>query len=60
MFSGKICPLYITDWVSVNRHHKECTNKPLLQEKKSLENANFVLKTPFRGKVYACEFQRIE
>ena len=63
MFSGKICPLYITDWVSVNRHHKECTNKPLLQEKKSLVNhinANFVLKTPFRGKFYACGFQCIE
>lgn len=32
---GKICPLYITDWVSVNRHYKQCTNKPLIGEKES-------------------------
>ncbi|MXQ85561.1 hypothetical protein E5288_WYG011244 [Bos mutus] len=48
----------VQDWVSVNRHHEECTNKPLLQEKKSLENANFVLKTPFRAKLNLSEKPR--
>lgn len=45
-FSGKICPLYITDWVSVNRHYKQCTNKPLIGERSLANhiNANFCSK----------------
>lgn len=41
------------------RHYKQCTNKPLIGEKRSLANhinANFVLKTPFRGKLLHADF----